>query len=291
MDFDCLEKLMSANHAWPEGSVLINHNLGSPNGTKIMETPIDTRQLTFIECPDQDDFLLHYRDLEEIHRKAREAVADTNQKRSEYETSLRAKEATHSGLQQIEFNRATKRAAYVSAALNQWFLRKPLWKAMQKLLETLQRFNALTAQGSYRKEWAWLMAASNNIVLAENLLKEAMKTFSRFSDCSDDDNGFFEGILADCRKASALPRMPLLPPSPPDDNGLTMPEKAKLFLRCVNAVNGASNTDQVQYVAVVDVGDIGSQVIEEVAGYFKTLNYATEYSGGNELRITRKSSR
>lgn len=291
MDFDCLEKLMSANHAWPKGSVLINHTLGSPNGTKIMETPIDTRQLTFIECPDQEAFYTLYRDLEEVHRKAREAVADTNQKRSEYETSLQAKEATRSGPQQIEFNRGTKRAAYVSAALNQWFLRKPLWKAMQKLLETLHRFNALTAHGSCGKDPAWLMAATNNIALAENLLKEAMKTLARYSDLSDEDSEFFGEILADCRKASSLPFMPLLPPPPPEDNGLTMPERAKLLLRCLQTMSGASDNSQVDCLIMVDVGDISTRVIEEVAGYFKTLNYATDYAGGNELCITRKSSR
>lgn len=255
-----------------------------------METPFDIRQLTFIECPDQDDFLVHYRELEEIHGRAREAVADTNQKRSEYETSLQAKEPTHNGQQQIDFNRATKRAAYVSAALNQWFLRKPLWKAMQKLLETLQRFNALTASGSYRKEWAWLIAASNNIAMAEHLLKESLKTFSRFSDFSDDDSGFFEAVLADCRKASSLPNMPLLPPSSPDDNGFTMPARARLFLRCLTAISGATNSEHVQYVAKVDVSDINTEVVEEVAGYFRTLNLATEFAGGNELSISRKAS-
>lgn len=250
--------------------------------------PFDARYLTFVEYNGKDDLTRKFRALEEMHSKAREAVSSTNQKRSEYETSLEKKQVQHAGQRQTEYTNSTKRAAYASAALNQWFLRKPFWEAIKALLEAVQLFKAQYDNGSHRNGWAFTAASANNIVCAEHLLKESLKTLSRFSNFPDEHGQFLEAVLKDWNTTSWLTQMPLLPALPPEENGFTLHEEAKLYLRCMNAITGVTWQCHVKYVAVVDVSDIGTIATRKVASYFETLNFKVDYEHGNEMSLSKK---
>lgn len=244
--------------------------------------------LTFVVCPNQDELQAAYHALLEIHERAKDSVSKTNQLESHYLNGLKShRHPTETESTRDEFNR-NQRTNFVSAALNQWFLRRPYWDAIQTLLAAVKRFRQQVREGCYREDWAWTMAAKNNVACSELLVKNALYYFSRFTDFPEEHTQFLEGALRDCDDESWLDHMPEIPACAPNDNGMHLARKAQLYREIIEAITSLRDTFNVQLEAIVDTKEIPRDVVIQVALYFKDTGYQIDTSSDFKIRISRK---